>query len=139
MVSSTTAATSWARSAVLHGGEIVERHVDELARRPLRQEERGGALVAGGEREAGVAVVALLDGDDGAPFGRVARGLDRDLDRLAAARREHRVLQIARRGAHQRRGELGARAAREVMVADVERVERVAAARRSPPGCGGRG
>ncbi len=109
----------------LNGGEVVERYVDELARRPLRQEERRRPFVAGGEGETGMAVVALLNGDDGAPLGRMARRLDRDLDRLAAARREHRVLQIARRGAHQRRGELGAGAARKMMVADVERGERI--------------
>ena len=56
----------------------------------------------------------------------MARGLDGDVDRLAAARRVDDVLEVARHRAHERLGQLGARDAREVVVADVERPSRLA-------------
>ena len=72
-----------------------------------------------------MAVVALADRDDLAALARVARGLDRDVGRLAAARPVDHPPHVRRAGGHERLGERGAGERREVVVADVEAAHRL--------------
>ena len=74
-----------------------------------------------------MAVVAALDADEPPPLGGMARALQRDVDRLAAARAEHRVLQAF--GRHARASisaSFGAHQRGEMVVADVEMVHALA-------------
>ncbi len=103
-----------------HRVDVVERHVHELVR-PVREEQLGEPVVAGADGEAGVAVVGLDDRHDLAALGRVPRRLDGDVDGLAAAAAVHDLGEPGRCGGDERLGQRGARAGREVMVADVER------------------
>ena len=61
-----------------------------LARR-IGKEELGEAIIADLHRKAGMAVIAALDADDLAPLGGMPRALERDVDRLGAARGKDRV------------------------------------------------
>jgi len=97
--------------------------LEELAGRPFGEERPREALVPGGEAEAALAVVAALDRDDAAPLGGTPRGLQRHLHRLAPAGREDGVGEVSGRDGRQSRGQLGARAARKVVVSDVQLVQ----------------
>ena len=114
-----TAATSRPASACSMRVEVVERHLDELVR-PVGQEELAEPVVAGGHGEAGVAVVGLHDRDDPAAPGRVPGGLERDVDRLAAAAAVDDLGQPLGSRLDQRLGQRRAGERREVVVADVE-------------------
>ncbi len=115
----TQAASPLAISA-LHRVEIVERNLGDVLLVRLRQEELGEAVVADLHREAGVAVVAALQADDPSALGGVARALQGDVDRLAAARGEHREVEAVRRVLGQHLGKLRPHQRREMVVADVE-------------------
>ena len=108
----------------LHLPEVVERNVRELIR-AVGQEEARETVVARGHGEAGVAVVPLEDGDDPAPPAGVARRLDRNVGRLAAARAVDHPAHVRRarldQGLRQRRP----RQRGKVMVADVEALHRL--------------
>ena len=119
-----TAATSPAAQRLLHRVEVVERHLHELVR-PVGQEQPREAIVAGRDGEPGVAVVALQDRDDLAPLARVARGLDRDVDRLAAAGAVDHAAHVRRARLDERLGQRRARQRREMVVADVEPLHRL--------------
>ena len=108
-----------ARQRLLHRGQVVERDLGELLR-PVGQEQPGEPVVAGGHGQPGVAVVGLDDRHDLAPLGGVPRGLQRDVDGLAAAAAVDDLGQVGRRGPDQRLGQGGPGAGREVVVADVE-------------------
>src|SRR5690606_9796794 len=76
---------------------------------------------AGLHGQSGVAVIGLDDGHDLALAGRVARGLDGDVDGLGAARSVDGVVHARRRSdQRQRLGERGARQRGKVVVAHVE-------------------
>ena len=114
-----TAATSPPAQRLLHRVDVAERHVHELVG-PVGEEQLGEPVVAGGDRQAGVAVIGLDDRDDLAALGGVPCALERDVDGLAAAgseghlgdRRGRRVDQPLRQ---RRAGDRG-----EVVVSDVE-------------------
>jgi hypothetical protein len=96
----------------------------ELVGESFAEEHFREAFIAGGKRQAGMAVIAFLDRDDLATLRGAPCRLDGDVDGFAAAAGEDAVLQISGSQARQRFTELGAGEAREVMVANVERLER---------------
>ena len=114
-----TAATSPAATAPLHGVDVAERHLDELVG-PVGEEQLGEPVVAGGDGQAGVAVVGLDDRDDLAALGGVPGALERDVDGLAAAGSEGHLGDRRRRRVDQPLRQRGAGDRREVVVADVE-------------------
>ena len=67
-----------------------------------------------------MAVVAALQADEATALRRVTGALQGDVDRFAAARGVHRILQPLRRVLRQHLGELGAHQRRKMVVADVE-------------------
>ena len=103
-----------------HGVSVVERDVHEVLGL-IGQEQLGEPVVAGRHGQSRVPVVGLNDRHDLAALRRVPRGLDGDVDGLAAAATVDDLGQPGRRrldqGLSQRRSSAGG----EVMVADVER------------------
>ena len=104
------------------GVEIVERHLHETGR--IRPERLPVPGVAGREGQPGVAVVAAGGRQHPEPAGAGARHLDRQVDGLPPAHPEDDAGQRVAGGGRQPLGEHGAVAAGQVVVADVDRVER---------------
>ena len=103
-----------------HPLEIVERHLDHLIARGIREEELREAVVADLDCKSGMSVIAALDADEFPPLGRMPGALERDIDRLPAARREDRVLQAFRGQFRQHFGDMRAHERGEMVIADIE-------------------
>ncbi len=93
--------------------------MDELVG-TVGEEGLGETVGAGRDREAAVAVIGVDDGHDLALLRRVARAFDREVDRLGAARRVHRVLHAAAADLGQLLSQRRAPQSREMVVAHVE-------------------
>ena len=72
-----------------------------------------------------MAVIAVFDRDDLAPFRRVARGFQGDVDGLPTTARKDRVLQTFGRAARQFLGHFRAHERGEVMISNVEAVHAI--------------
>lgn len=108
-----------AAHGLFHRVHVTERHLDELVGL-IGEEEFREPIVAGGDRETGVAVIGLDDRDDLAALGGVAGTLERDVDGLATAGAEGHLADRRRRGLDESLRQRGAGDRREVVIADVE-------------------
>ena len=100
---------------------VVEGDLDEFVG-PVGEEDLGKPFIPGGDRQAGMAVIALDDRHDLAPLGGVTRRLQGDFHRFGPARSEDRVFHV-RSGLDQLFGEGRPRDGGEPVVAHVEIVE----------------